>query len=106
MHPIINQEAVMFTGITVNDLLLKIEQIIDAKISSHLQSSKKNQSEYLTRKEVSKLLKITLPTLHEWTKLGWVIAYKAGNRVLYKQHEVEQAMQQVLSAKNRRVKSW
>jgi excisionase family DNA binding protein len=50
---------------------------------------KKESFNYLTRKEVAKMLRITLPTLHEWTKLGWIPSYRIGTRVLYKNNEVE-----------------
>src|SRR4051812_41474986 len=92
-------EQILFTGITVNDLLLQIEQIFDAKISSQLPKSTENQSDFVTRKEVSKLLKVSLPTLHDWTKHGWLQSYKIGNRVLYKRQEIEDSINQVQSFK-------
>jgi excisionase family DNA binding protein len=92
---------ILFTGITVNDLLLQIEQLIDAKISN-LPQNENDQSDYLSRKEVSKLLKITLPTLHDWTKLGYLRSYKMGTRVLYKQSEVIETLEKVPSFKHRK----
>ncbi len=92
---------ILFTGITVNDLLLQIGQIIDAKISN-LPLQENHQSEYLSRKEVSKLLKITLPTLHDWTRLGYLKAYKMGTRVLYKQYEVIETLESIPSFKHRK----
>lgn len=85
---------ILFTGITVNDLLLQIEQIIEAKVSARPQNEK-SQSGYLSRKEVSQLLKITLPTLHDWCKLGYLKPYKIGARVLFKEAEVIAALEKV-----------
>ena len=48
---------------------------------------------YLTRREVASLLKITLPTLYDWTKMGWIKSYKIGSRILYKSIEVENSIQ-------------
>lgn len=45
-----------------------------------------------THKEVSTLLKITLPTLQEWTKLGLLPSYPVSFRRLYKSNEVDQAI--------------
>jgi excisionase family DNA binding protein len=92
-------EQIVFTGISVDDLLLRIEQIFDTKISSQLPKFIENQSEYITRKEVSSLLKVCLVTLDDWTKQGLLQSYKIGNRVLYKRQEVEDSINQVQSFK-------
>lgn len=41
------------------------------------------EQRYLTRDEVCDLLKISLPTLHRYTKRGILPARKIGTRVLY-----------------------
>jgi excisionase family DNA binding protein len=92
---------ILFTGVTVNDLLLQIGQLIDAKISV-IPVNENKQSDYLSRKEVAKLLKITLPTLHDWTKLGYLKSYKIGTRVLYKQCEVIETLENVPSFKHKK----
>ena len=52
----------------------------------------KSPTEYLTRDEVSKLLKIDLSTVHNWSKRGKLIPYGIGTRVYYKRSEVESAI--------------
>lgn len=95
-------QNIILSGLTLDDLLLRIKEIIDTKIGSQPPKQTQEQSEYITRKEVAKLLKVTLPTLHDWTKLGWLQSYKIGNRVLYKQTEVEESVQQVLFHKHKK----
>jgi excisionase family DNA binding protein len=85
---------ILIVGTRIEDLLLRIEQIIDKRLES-LAPQQQDQSDYLTRKEAAGILKITLPTLHDWTKQGWLQSYKLGNRVLYKKQEVENSIQQV-----------
>jgi excisionase family DNA binding protein len=85
---------ILVIGARLDDLLLRIEQIIDKRLNS-LAPQKEDQSEYITRKEAAGVLKITLPTLHDWTKQGWLQSYKIGNRVLYKKEEVENSIRQV-----------
>lgn len=92
---------ILFTGITVNDLLLQIEQIIEAKISARPQQEN-IQSGYLSRKEVIDLLRITSPTLHAWTKQGFLKSYKMGARVLYKESEVVATLEKVPSFKHKK----
>ena len=92
---------ILLNGIDLKDLLSSIGDLIDKKLEQKL-PAQKNQSNYLSRTEVCKLLKITLPTLNDWSKLGRLQSYKIGNRVLYKQDEVENALHQVASLKFKR----
>jgi hypothetical protein len=57
---------------------------------------------YLNRFEVVELLKISLPTLNNWSKAGIVQSHRIGNRILYKLDEIEQAIQQVKNLKYKR----
>lgn len=54
--------------------------------------AKEEPEQLLTRKEVAKLLKISLPTLYYWTKEGKLKHYKTGSRVYYKKNEVMSAL--------------
>src|SRR4051812_20081219 len=93
-------EKILFTGIDVNDLLEKIGQVIESKLTQLAsQNEVQKQNQFLSRAEVARLLKISLPTLNDWTKLGWLQSYKMGNRVLYKQNEVEEALHKVSNLK-------
>lgn len=52
----------------------------------------KTPPEYLTRNEVSDLLKCDLSTLWLWTKKGKLTSYGIGNRTYYKRAEIENAI--------------
>jgi hypothetical protein len=45
--------------------------------------------EYLTRDEVSKLFKVDLSTIHNWTKKGILKPYYKGNKVYYLKSELK-----------------
>ena len=90
-------------GISIEELLEKISEVIDKKLNKGLREpTTSNQTSFLSRQEVSKLLKISLPTLHEWTKLGWLQSYKIGNRVLYKSDEIAAAIPKVSNNKHKK----
>lgn len=89
---------IILNGVSLEGLLSKIEQLIDAKIGV-LPTNAKEQSSFLSRKEVARLLKVTLPTLHDYTRQGWLKAYKIGTRVLYKEVEVMQSLEKLSSLK-------
>lgn len=52
----------------------------------------KQPTEYLTRNEVTEMLKCDLSTLWLWTKKGKLTSYGIGNRTYYKRSEIESAI--------------
>ena len=68
------------------------------KIVLNLQPEK--QPEYLTRKEVAKILKVSLVTLSDWNKKGVLKPYRLGNLIRYKRVELDQALISI-NSKNR-----
>jgi DNA-binding transcriptional MerR regulator len=48
----------------------------------------KTKSDLMTREEVSKLLNVSLVTLHNWEKKKVLVSRKVGGRVLYLRDEV------------------
>ena len=47
---------------------------------------------YSTRKETAKQLKVSLPTLNEYTKRNLITGYRFGVRVMYKQSDIEASL--------------
>ena len=94
---------ILFTGINPNELLEQIGQLIEKKLEKALSHSPKpNKAKFLTRKEVAQLLNVTVTTLHEWTKLGWIQSYKVGRRVLYKEVEVISSIDRLALCKHKK----
>ena len=57
------------------------------------------EPELLTRKEIAKLLRVSLPTLHDWTKRGVVKAYRIEGKVYYKRSEIEESLTEIRAQK-------
>jgi excisionase family DNA binding protein len=49
------------------------------------------------RKEAAKLLRMSLPTLDEHTRSGRIPAYRLGKKVLFKEDELIQSLQQIVT---------
>ncbi len=83
--------AIQFIGTTPAELVHEIKSAIIPELKEELSKEfqPKQPTEFLTRTEVCKLLKIDLSTLHRWTKASKLIAYGIGNRVYYKRSEIE-----------------
>lgn len=50
------------------------------------------QTKYLTREDVAKLLQINVSSVFNWTKKGTLKSYQLEGRVYYKLAEIESAM--------------
>jgi hypothetical protein len=57
---------------------------------------------FLSRQEVATLLKISLPTLNEYTRLGIVKGSRVGSRVLYDEAQVRESVKDIPTLKYRR----
>lgn len=88
--------TIQFIGMSDDNLIQKLENSLIPKLTEKL--SKQFQpiqpTEYLTRLEVCKLLKIDLSTLHRWRKDKVIPSYGMQNRVYFKRNEVEQIINQ------------
>lgn len=76
----------------MENILLSLSQAINELKTSF---EPKNPSEYLTRTELSKLLKCDISTIHNWTKKGKLKPYGLGNRIYYKRKEVDEVLLQI-----------
>lgn len=75
-----------------------IKEAVEEKFNEAIEKfNKKEEVEFITRKETAKLLSISLPTLNFWSKRNIVISYRIGTRVLYKKHEIEKALKKIYS---------
>jgi len=59
---------------------------------------------YLSREEVCTILKISMPTLNTYTKKGIIKGSKIGNRMLYLEADIKEAIKDAASLRYRRVK--
>jgi excisionase family DNA binding protein len=82
---------IILHAMTPEEFAKHMESIIEKKLKEILEeySTKKTTFSYLSRKQVTRMLHVSLPTLHEWTKEGRLISYQIGNRVLYRSDEIE-----------------
>ena len=85
----------------LSDIKKVVEEVIESKLKSFIptQNQEKEKLNLLTRKDTAKLLRISLPTLHDWTKNGIVKAHRIGNRVLYKANEINDSLKEIYTSK-------
>jgi len=97
-----NLNNLILTSIAETDFREMITAAIRKELSGMYPQQKATaQPEFLTRHETAERLKISLPTLHLWTKTGTLQGYRVNGRVLYKSNEVDSSLQAMKTIKNR-----
>jgi excisionase family DNA binding protein len=95
-------ENVILYSIPPKDLRDLIGNVLEEKLQQFRPAEPQQTNtngEYLTRKEVCNLLRISLSTLHYYTKDGTLQGYRIAGRILYRKVEVNNAVQSILSTK-------
>ncbi len=87
---------IQFVSTNPADLIKELKDSLIPELKTQLsaQFQPVQPTEYLTRSEVCKLLKIDLSTLHRWRKEGHIPSYGFGNRVYFKRSEVDNIINQ------------
>jgi excisionase family DNA binding protein len=81
----------MLNTFELSDFEKVVEKVLHQKLQSFIPKEKEELT-LLSRKQTAKLLCISLPTLHHWTKSGVIKAYRIGNRILYKLQEINSSL--------------
>lgn len=88
--------TIQFIGINPTDLITELKNSLIPELTAQLSAKFQpiQPTEYLTRSEVCKLLKINLSTLYRWTKECKIPSYGIASRVYFKRNEIEQIINQ------------
>lgn len=89
-------KSLQFIGIEPTTFIEELKSTLIPELQKQLSKEfqPKEPTEYLTRSEVCKLLKIDLSTLHNWRNKGILKAYGIGNRVYFKRSEIDNYVEQ------------
>lgn len=96
---------IILDGITIEELRLIVTEELNKSIEKILnKKTSTNTPVPISRKEAAKILCVSLPTLDNWTKLGLIPSYRAGNGKgkRYKKEEVLESLKKVKVFENRR----
>jgi excisionase family DNA binding protein len=88
-------------GITPDEFKDSILNDVRAEIKSLAQYFQPiTPTEYLTRQETAKILKVSLVTLSDWNKKKILNPYRLGNLIRYKRSEIDLALIRINSKKD------
>lgn len=89
-------QQVQFIQTTPQQLQDAILQGVKAQLDElRKEFQPKAPTEFLTRLEVSKMLKVDISTVHNWSKSGKLQKHAIGNRIYFKRSEIERAIIQL-----------
>jgi len=92
-------KAINLIELTIDDFRKILEEVLETNTKGQGKSPQNPLVEYFTRNEAAKLLRISLPTLSRYSKLGLVKEYRIGTRILFKKSEVDSCLEQVQTSK-------
>jgi len=90
-------KVIITTSNQVQNLFKKIDSVSNQLSNLRDNFKPKEPIELITRNEVSKMFKIDLSTVHNWTKKGKIIGYSipGSSRIYYKRSELEKLLIQI-----------
>lgn len=82
-------ERIFFEGSSSEEFMAKLCFKLKEIIKSYIEDNHNQEPEkLLTREETAKFLKVSLPTLNNWTKAKVLTPHHIGRRVYYKKSEI------------------
>ena len=79
----------------VGEIVSSVEEKFEKILFTLLQQFQKKETKPLTRKEAASYLDVSLPTLHEWTKIGKIRGARIGAQVRYRHEDIEAALKDI-----------
>ena len=84
------KDAILVNGVSPQQLTETILKGVETQINDLKKNfTPKEPDDFLTRMEVTRLLKISLTTVHDWSNQKILKAYKAGNRTYFSIKQIE-----------------
>lgn len=78
---------------SLSDIEAVVRKVLDDRLNDLMPQGKEDTPLYLTRDEAAKMLRISLPTLADWTRQGIIPAQRIGRRVLYAISDIENTLE-------------
>ena len=94
-------KEIYLSGLTADQLSEMIRESLRDELHQFRPARPKSETKYLTRQETARRLRISLVTLTDWVNRGKICAHKIGGRVLFRDSDVEAALNQIVPIKNR-----
>ena len=85
--------STLIQNVTAEEFSETLRSVIREELS--LLTPKETIPRFLSRQEVATLLKISLPTLNEYTRTGIIKGSRVGSRILYDEVSIREAVKDI-----------
>ncbi len=92
-------KEIYLNGMTADQLSDIIRESLRDELQQMHRTRVKTEPNYLTRRETARRLRISLVTLTDWVNRGKICAHKIGGRVLFRDSDVEAALNRIIPIK-------
>lgn len=92
-------KEIYLNGMTADQLSEMIRESLRDELQQLRPIQPKTDTKYLTRHETARRLHISLVTLTDWVNRGKICAHKIGGRVLFRDSDVEAALNRIVPIK-------
>lgn len=92
-------KEIYLNGMTADQLSEMIRESLRDELKLLHSVRTKTEPKYLTRHETARRLCISLVTLTDWVNRGKICAHKIGGRVLFRDSDVEAALNRIVPIK-------
>jgi len=92
--------STLIQNVSAEELSEALRSIIREELA--FLNAKETTQRFLSRNEVATLLKISLPTLNQYTRTGIIKGSRIGSRVLYDEAQVRESVKDIPTLKYRR----
>ncbi|WP_288893330.1 helix-turn-helix domain-containing protein [uncultured Alistipes sp.] len=92
-------KEIYLNGMTADHLSEMIRESLRDELQQLRPVQPKTDTKYLTRHETARRLRISLVTLTDWVNRGKICAHKIGGRVLFRDSDVEAALNRIVPIK-------
>lgn len=92
-------KEIYLNGMTADQLSEMIRESLRDELQQLRPVHLKTDTKYLTRHETARRLRISLVMLTDWVNRGKICAHKIGGRVLFRDSDVEAALNRIVPIK-------
>jgi len=91
-----NQNVTQVHHTSKDELIYTIIKGVEEKLNEFEKNFQpKEPTLWLTKKEVSNILSISIVTIDDWSKKGILNPYRIGNRIRFRKSDVEKALTKI-----------
>lgn len=93
LNYLLMKQSILIQQASLSDIEAVVRKVLDDILDDLKLQKSEDSIRLLTRTEAAKMLRISLPTLADWTRQGMIPAQRIGRRVLYAISDIENTLE-------------